>query len=206
MVADKSFRDLLAAFASSSPTPGGGSAAAAASALGTSLLLMVASLPKTRSGSDEDCAALSRAVEELRPLLQKLTAAIDADAAVYDQVVNAYRRPKGTEAELAAHNADVQRALRGATDVPLTVMRLSTLGLKQAEGIAAHGHRAAASDTGVAVELLRAGTRGARLNVETNLQGVDDRNYGGAVEAEADRLMRDAERSIATVAQSLDRR
>jgi formiminotetrahydrofolate cyclodeaminase len=46
MLADKSVRDLLAAFSSSDPTPGGGSASALASATGASLLMMVAGLTK----------------------------------------------------------------------------------------------------------------------------------------------------------------
>jgi len=61
MLTEKTVRDLLAAFASSEPTPGGGSASALASAMGASLLVMVASLPKTRSGSDDDRTALEGA-------------------------------------------------------------------------------------------------------------------------------------------------
>jgi hypothetical protein len=43
--------ELLDAFASNEPLPAGGSAAALTGAIGTSLLLMVATLPKTRPGS-----------------------------------------------------------------------------------------------------------------------------------------------------------
>ena len=42
--------DLLDSFASPAPTPGGGSASALAGALGASLLMMVAGLPRTRGG------------------------------------------------------------------------------------------------------------------------------------------------------------
>ena len=61
-----------------------------------------------------------------------------------------------------ARKPAIERALREATDVPLGVMRLSVDALKHAQAVAAHGHRAAASDVGVAVALLRAGLRGAR--------------------------------------------
>jgi len=170
-------RDLLTAFSSSDPTPGGGSAAALASAVGASLLMMVAALPNTRSGSDEDRAALAEAGDALADVRAQLTAAIDADAAAYDQVVAAYKSPKASADEQAARKAAIQQALRTATDVPLGVARLSAAALASAIAIAAHGHRAAASDVGVAVALLCAGARGARLNVEINIGGIADKDY-----------------------------
>jgi formiminotetrahydrofolate cyclodeaminase len=183
-LADTSLRDLLTAFSSSDPTPGGGSAAALASAVGASLLTMVASLPKTRAGTDEDRTALASASAALAGIRQELADAVDADSAAYDQVVGAYKLPKGTDEEKAERQAEVQRALRRATDVPLGVMRLSARALELARTIAAHGHRAAASDVGVAIALLRAGLRGARLNIDINVGSVSDAAYVAAVKAE----------------------
>ena len=139
--------------------------------------MMVAGLPKTRSGSDEDRAALAAAAAALAGVREQLTEAIDADTAAYDQVVAAYKLPKASADEQAARKAAIQQALRAATDVPLGVMRLSAAALEQAATVAAHGHRAAASDVGVAVALLRAGLRGARLNVEINLGSLSDAAY-----------------------------
>jgi formiminotetrahydrofolate cyclodeaminase len=181
-------RDLLTAFSSSDPTPGGGSAAALASAVGASLLMMVTQLPKTRSGSDEDRAALAEAGGALAGVRTQLTEAIDADTEAYDQVVAAYKSPKATADEQAARKAAIQQALRAATEVPLGVARLSATALAAAAAIAAHGHRAAASDVGVAVALLRAGARGARLNVEINIGGLSDADYAKTATAEIARL------------------
>ena len=64
-------RDLLTAFSSADPTPGGGSASALASAVGASLLMMVAGLPKTRAGSDEDRAALASAAAPSRTSVRR---------------------------------------------------------------------------------------------------------------------------------------
>jgi formiminotetrahydrofolate cyclodeaminase len=188
MLTEKPLRELLAAFASSEPTPGGGSASAVASAIGASLLSMVAGLPKTRSNADEDRAALAAAHDALAGVQQQLTEAIDNDSIAYDAVVAAYKLPKASEPEQAARKAAIQRALRGATDVPLGVMRLSVLALDQASAVAAHGHRAAASDVGVAVGLLAAGTRGARLNVDINLGSLSDRSYVETVKNETQQL------------------
>lgn len=186
---DRTVRDLLAAFASSDPTPGGGSAAALASATGASLLAMVAGLPKSRSGLDADRAALAAASAALTAVRAGLADAIDADTAAYDRVVAAYRLPKSTPAEQAARTADIREALRGATGVPLLVMRLSVEALEQAVRVAASGHAGASSDVGTGVALLRAGLQGARLNVEINIGGIRDEGYASAVRAEVQRLL-----------------
>jgi len=187
-----SVRELLAAFASADPTPGGGSASALASAIGTSLLMMVAALPKTRSGSEEDRAALAAVSAALIGIQQQLIEAIDADSAAYDGVVAAYRYPKSTPEEQAARKTAVQRAMRSATDVPLGVMRLSVVALRHAQVVALHGHRQAASDVGVALGLLAAGGRGAQLNVEINIPSLTDGSYVEAVKAEVERLSGEA--------------
>jgi formiminotetrahydrofolate cyclodeaminase len=192
---DRSVRDLLAAFSSPDPTPGGGSAAALASAIGASLLAMVAGLPKTRTGTDADRAALASAASALAGVRRELAEAIDADTAAYDQVVAAYKRPKGSAEEQAARKAAIERALRAATDVPLGAMRLSAAALERAKTVAAHGHRAAASDVGVAVALLRAGVRGARLNIEINVGGVSDAAYVDTVTKETVRVSDEAGRA-----------
>jgi formiminotetrahydrofolate cyclodeaminase len=199
---DASVRDLLAAFSSPDPTPGGGSASALASAIGASLLMMVARLSKTRGGSDEDRAALAAAAKALDGVRQELTDAIDADTAAYDQVVAAYKLPKASAEEQTIRKSAIQRALRAATDVPLGVMRLSSHALEQAGVAAAHGHRAARSDVGVAVALLRAGLHGARLNIEVNADSVSDAAYVDAVKTEAGALSRRAGRA-ADVADAL---
>ena len=195
MLADKTVREILAAFSAPDPTPGGGSASALASAVGTSLLMMVAGLEKTRNGSDDDRAALASASAALVAIREQLTGAIDSDTAAYDQVVSAYKLPKATPDEQQTRKAAIQRALRAATDVPLSVMRLSARGCQGAATIASHGHRAAASDIGVAVALLRAGLHGARLNVEINLGSVSDPAYAAAARAEAATLVEQAARA-----------
>jgi methenyltetrahydrofolate cyclohydrolase len=196
-LSDRSVRDLLAAFSDSQPTPGGGSASALASAVGASLLLMVAALPKTRSGAAEERVALDAAAGALSDLQRQLADAVDADAAAYDRVVAAFKLPKATEAEQAARRSAIQDATAGATQIPLSVMRLSVSALDQAAAVARHGNRSAASDVGVAIALLAAGLRGARLNVEVNLAGLKDASLAGAIRSEMTRLDEEGGRAAA---------
>jgi formiminotetrahydrofolate cyclodeaminase len=202
---EQSVRDLIAAFSSSDPTPGGGSASALAASIGAALLIMVTGLPKTRDGSDQDRAALASAAAALVGMRDRLVGAVDADAAAYDRVVAAYRLPKTSPEQVQARKDAIQIALRAATDVPLGVMRLSAAALEQAARVAAHGHRAAASDAGAAAALLRAGATGARLNVEINLDGVGDAAYGAAVRAEVRDLAAAIEQSGGAVDAALGR-
>jgi formiminotetrahydrofolate cyclodeaminase len=199
MLRDLAFRDLLAAFSSPDPTPGGGSASALSSAVGASLLMMVAALPKTRSGSDADRTALAAAADALAGIRDRLAAAIDDDTAAYDGVVAAYRLPKATAEEQTARKAAIQGALRAATDVPLEVMKQSARALEEATVVAAHGSKSASSDVGVAIALLMAGTTGANLNVDVNLKAIGDATYRGTVSDEArdvvDRVGRIAQRA-----------
>ena len=75
--------ELLDAFAASEPTPAGGSASALAAATGASLLIMAATLPKTRSGATDEAADLAAAAVRLRPIRDALVGLIDRDAEAY---------------------------------------------------------------------------------------------------------------------------
>lgn len=203
MLVDKSVSELLRAFSSTEPTPGGGSASALASAVGASLLIMVAGLPRTRTNAPEERTALHDASNEIGALRERLAAAIDADTAAYDRVVTAYRMPKASGDEQAARQAAIQTALRSATDVPLDVMRWSAQALEHAVTIARHGLPSAASDVGVGVALLKAGATGARLNVEINIGSVKDSSYADAVQSETRQLSDAIQRSGAAVSAAM---
>ena len=189
MLRDLALRDLLDAFSRPDPTPGGGSASALSSAVGASLLMMVAALPKTRHGSDADRDALAAAAGALAGIRDRLAESIDEDTAAYDGVVAAYRLPKGSADEQAERKAAIQGALRAATDVPLEVMRQSARALEEATVVAGHGYKSASSDVGVAIAMLMAGSAGAHLNVDVNLDAIADETYRGTVGDEARDLM-----------------
>ena len=182
-------REFLDALASPTPTPGGGTGAAVAGAIGTSLLVMVTGLAKSRNNTDEEKAALGRARERLTPLITHLAQLADADAQAFDGVMAAYRLPKATEAEKSARTQAIQAALQGATTAPLDTLRACADALAHAQVVAEHGNRSAASDAGVAVGLLRAAAAGAQANVQTNLDSIKDEPFKAATGAEAARLL-----------------
>jgi formiminotetrahydrofolate cyclodeaminase len=188
---DKSVTQLIDAFASPAPTPGGGSASALAGAVSASLLMMVASLPKTRHGSDEDRAALSDAQAALAPAARELAGLVDRDADAYDGVVAAYRLPKSSDAEKAARRQAIQRGMRAAIDTPLAMLRAIHTAARSAVAVARHGNPSAASDVIVAAALLDAAASGAYANVTINLGGLEDAEQESGLAREA-RTLREA--------------
>jgi len=184
----KSVAALLEDFRSSAPTPGGGSAAALAGAVGASLLAMVAALPKPRATSDEDLEKLRLAGERCAALARELEALVDGDSAAYELVMAAYRRPKASDEEKAQRATAIQQALKSAIAAPLDVMRACSAAAESGEVARRFGNANAASDVEVGLELLRAGLRGARLNVEINLGSVKDAGYVEDVSREIQQL------------------
>ena len=184
--------DLVDAFSSTDPVPGGGSAAALAGAVGASLLLMVAGMPKTRSGAPEETADLAEAEARIRPLRDSLLELVDRDSEAYKEVMEAFKLPKRSDAETSQRQQAIEDATRGATEVPLNTMRACQQALRGAVTVAANGNRNTASDVGVAVELLLAALRGARMNVEINLTGLRDTDYVARIRTEASLLEDDA--------------
>lgn len=184
--------ELLEAFASNQPYPGGGSAAAVTGALGVSLLMMGAGIPRAKGGSPEAAADLAAAAARLRPIRDRLTRLVDADSEAYQAVIAAMRLPRATADETAARQEAIQAALRVATETPLETMRDCREALRDAAAVAANASPNASTDLAVALELLTAVVRGAGLNVETNLGGLRDSAFVERARAERQRLEAEA--------------
>jgi formiminotetrahydrofolate cyclodeaminase len=187
-LAGKPLSALLEDFRSPAPTPGGGSASAIAGALGASLLGMVAGLPKARTVTEAEIQRLRDARSLCSDYARRLEALLDLDAEAYLAVVDAYHLPKGSDDEKQVRSIRIQEALKGAIETPLEMMRLCSSALAEAGTVRDLGNANASSDVEVAAELLRAGRRGARLNVEINLDSVKDQAYVTAIRQEVDRL------------------
>ena len=168
---------FLDAVAAPAATPGGGSVSALAAALAASLGQMVAGLSRKRKAQAAYADQLSAAVEDLRKAAERMAAAIDRDAASYDAVLKAFKLPQGTPEEQAARDMAVQRATKGAAEVPLEVAEAAAEiyeRLGQLEGIASPSML---SDLRVGRLVAAAGARGALANVSINLEGITDARY-----------------------------
>jgi methenyltetrahydrofolate cyclohydrolase len=203
-LAEQRFFDLLRLFRSPTPTPGGGSASALSGAVGASLLAMVAVLPKPRTMTADEITRLTEAGARCASISDRLAQLMDRDSEAYECVVAAFRLPKSSEEEKSARGARIQDALRVATEVPLEVMRTCGEAIQLAPAVARLGNPNASSDVRVGLELLAAGLRGARLNVQINLESITDADYVAKTRDAADRLVTTADAETAAAIRSTE--
>ena len=100
----------------------------------------------------------------------------------------AQKQPRDSQAARTLRTTAIQLALRHATDVPLSIMRLSAEALTEAHSLAPRIHRSTIADVTVAVMLLRAGFEGAQMTVDANLSGLADAEHATTVRDECGRL------------------
>jgi methenyltetrahydrofolate cyclohydrolase len=184
---DVSLRDFIEAVGSADTAHGAVSTAAVTGGLGSSLLLMVALLPQTRSDSVTDRAKLVEAATALTSVQQQLIETIETETAV--KLFTARNMPQASDAQRSERLAAIQLALRASADVPLEVMRLCAQGLALASTVAAHSARAASADVQLGVALLQAGFDGARSSLESKLSSFTDPAYVTATVDEIGRLI-----------------
>lgn len=204
MLTSRSVADLLDAFSSPDPTPGGGSAAALAGALGAALLAMVAGLPKTRTGVPAERQALDTARAELLRLQRTLLELVDRDAAAYDQVVAAFRKPKATEDEKSRRSAAIQDAMRVATEVPVETFRAAAAAMVAGRTVAASANPSAASDIVVGTGALTLSMSGALANVEINVGSLKDAALVGRLTADLRAAHAEAVAALSEILQTPD--
>ncbi len=158
-------------------TPGGGSTAAICGAMGAALLGMVAHYTLGKKGyeavQDEFAQILKRA-EALREAMQQ---GIQDDIDAFNQVMNAYRLPKGSAVEQEQRTDAIQRALKQATDTPMECARLCRETMELCQPSAEKGSKAVISDVGVAVASAYAGLKSAVLNVQINIGSIKDTTF-----------------------------
>src|SRR3954447_16434494 len=113
---DVSLRDFIAAVGSADGAHGVVSAAAVAGGLGSSLLLMVAALPQTRSDSVADRTKLIEAATALTDVQQQLIETLETETAV--KLSTARNMPRASDVQRSERRAAIQFALRASADVP----------------------------------------------------------------------------------------
>lgn len=179
--------------ASESPAPGGGSIAAYVGSLGISLATMVANLSSHKRGWDDKWELYSDWAATGQALKDDLLLLVDKDTDAFNQIMNAFRLPKGSPVEQAARSEAIQAATKWAIQVPFQVMEKSMETFETIHEMAEHGNPNSVTDAGVGALCARAAVRGAYLNVQINCGDCKDKEFvenilskGAAMVAEAD--------------------
>lgn len=190
-LADKTCMDFTEVLASKEPVPGGGGAAALVGAIGTALGSMVCNLTigkkKYAQYEEEIKGILSEAGEIQRELLKM----IDDDAENFLPLSKAYGMKKDTEEERKLKEETLEKALKQACEVPVSIVKKAYEAIKLHENLVNKCSKLAISDVGVGVQCLRAAIISAQLNVIININSIKDQNYVSKVKEETEKLVKE---------------
>jgi len=192
-------REFANELSSDSPAPGGGSVASLAGALAAALAAMVSNLTAGKKGYEEQRDRMLRVGVEGQRLKDEFLYDIDRDTEAFNEVMAAIKLPKKTDAEKAARGAAMETANKGATLVPLGVLRRAVPALELALEMARHGNRNSISDAGVGGLMGLSAAEGAYYNVMINLKGIEDGAFRDATSREARALLKQAEKLAAEI-------
>ncbi len=163
--------------ASESPAPGGGSISAYAGAMGASLATMVANLSSHKRGWDDRCEEFSDWAENGQKIKEELLFLVDEDTASFNHIMDAFRLPKGSEAEKAARLQAIQDATKYAIQIPFRVMEVSHSAIPLIRYMVEHGNPNSITDGAVGALCIRTAVLGAFMNVKINGGDLDDKDF-----------------------------
>ncbi len=192
MLVDLKITQYLEKAAAATAVPGGGSVAALNAALAAALTEMVAGLTIGKKGYATVEGQMRTIADQASLLRRKLTAAIDADADAYSQVMAAFKLPKGNDAQKAARSRKIQQAIKQAALVPLEVAQQALAVLELAGQAVKQGNKNAASDGAVAAMNARTAVLAAIFNVRINLASIEDDAFAAQLNAQANELEQQA--------------
>ncbi len=192
-IKDQAIQDFLNQLASQSATPGGGSAAAVMGAQSAALTSMVCNLtigkPKY-AAVENDMLVLLKQSEALR---ERFTAMIKADVEVFNRVMASYGMAKQTEEQKILRNAELQAALKEATEVPLACAKACAEAIALSKMAAEKGNVNVVTDAGVAVMSAYAAMKSAALNVYINIKSLKDTDFAEQSEKQLEAILSGAE-------------
>jgi glutamate formiminotransferase len=181
-------RPFLDAVSEPTATPGGGSVSALAAALAASLGQMAAEISRKKKSQSAHAEELSAMVSEMHRTAQMFAEAADRDAASYEAVVAALKLPGAKPEEQHHREEAVQRATRGAAEVPMQVAEAAVNLFERLVQLRSIAAASIHSDLRVAQLMAEASARGALENVAINLESLTDVRYVREMRERSSRL------------------
>ena len=171
-----SLTDFIHETASDSPAPGGGSVAAYVGAMGIALGSMVANLTSHKRGWDDRWAEFSEWAEKGKVIYDELLKLVDKDTEAFNQIMEAFKLPKETPAEISTRKISIQAATKNAIEIPFRVMQISYDSMEVIEAMAETGNPNSVTDAGVGALCAATAVSGAYLNVLVNASSYQDKD------------------------------
>lgn len=199
---DLTIEEFAKVTASDAPAPGGGSVAAAAGSLAAALAEMVANLTIGKEKYAEAENEMRELAEKGQAIREKLIADIQRDSSSFNLYMAALRMPKDTEEEKAARREAMQRGLKEAAVVPLSVAETAAEIFPLAEAAVARGNAYAVTDGLVSAMMARTAVLSALLNVKINLNSIKDEAFRADMEKQVKGLEKTASEYEAKILKS----
>ena len=199
---DLTIEEFAKVTASDAPAPGGGSVAAAAGSLAAALAEMVANLTIGKEKYAEAENEMRELAEKGQAIREKLIADIQRDSSSFNLYMAALRMPKDTEEEKTARREAMQRGLKEAAMVPLSVAETAAEIFPLAEAAVARGNANAGTDGLVSAMMARTAVLSALLNVKINLNSIKDEAFRADMEKQVKRLEKTASEYEAKILKS----
>lgn len=199
---DLTIEEFAKVTASDAPAPGGGSVAAAAGSLAAALAEMVANLTIGKEKYAEAENEMRELAEKGQAIREKLIADIQRDSSSFNLCMAALRMPKDTEEEKAARREAMQRGLKEAAVVPLSVAETAAEIFPLAEAAVARGNANAVTDGLVSAMMARTAVLSALLNVKINLNSIKDEAFRADMEKQVKGLEKTASEYEAKILKS----
>ncbi|WP_042276952.1 cyclodeaminase/cyclohydrolase family protein [[Clostridium] dakarense] len=193
-IAEKTCVEFVDVLASKSAVPGGGGAAALVGAIGMALGSMVCNLTIGKKKYAEYEESVKEILNKAGKIEKDLLEMIDKDAECFLPLSKAYGLPKSTEEEIKIKEETMEKALKVACEVPISIVRVCFKAIKLHEDLVDKGSKLAISDVGVGVQCLRAAILSGQLNVVININSIKDEEYVNKVKNEVDELVKEGVR------------
>lgn len=185
---DLTLKQFLERTAANEAVPGGGSSAALSAAIATALTEMMANLTMGKNKYAAVEERMKQIAAEMSANRAHLVNDIDRDADAYQLVMDAYRQPKETEAEIAIRDEKIEEATKIASLVPMEVAERAYNLLEPMMEVLETGNRNAVTDGLVGLMTCRTAIMGALLNVRTNLGAINDVAFVVEMRKKCDRM------------------
>jgi len=205
VIGSETIGTYLDRLASDDPTPGGGAAGAVHAAQAAALIGMVARFTsgKRYVAYEQEATEIARSADEHAYAALQLA---DADESAFQQVIAAYRLPKGSGEEARSRSQAIQAGLVAAAAPPQRLVEVAASIVGLGERLAAFGNPNVISDVAAAAEAARAAAATARVNIEINLTSLTDADRAAPLHqsvAEADDVIHAAEALASRVRQQI---
>jgi formiminotetrahydrofolate cyclodeaminase len=159
-IINRTIEEFIMLLASKEPAPGGGSASALLGAIGSALFSMVVNLTIGKEKFKEQEPLLQEILKESENLQKEFLSLIEEDTNAFNKVSRAYKMPKDTEEQKDVRNEALERALKDATLVQLSIMEKGLSALKLLEKSIGNTNPNAISDIGVSALCLKSALQG----------------------------------------------